>query len=148
MSDTVLYLIPIDPFFEPSLDAATQTAAGLRNILGRDDVTVEYEDSVSFFDPGGNWSGVDCPVCGADIEAWWSEVVDAACADGFASLEVSTQCCGSLVSLNNLRYRWPAGFAKFALKVWNPGAAEIRQEELQGLSGLLGVELKQIWQRL
>jgi hypothetical protein len=38
------------------------------NRPGADEVKSSFEDEVRFYDPGENWSGVECSACGADAE--------------------------------------------------------------------------------
>ena len=40
----------------------------------------------------------------------------------FVDLAVSVPCCNAQLSLNDLRYEWPAGFARFILEAQSPGA--------------------------
>ncbi|NZD50784.1 hypothetical protein [Rhizobium leguminosarum] len=37
-------------------------------------------------------------------------------------------CCGATVSLNDLRYVWPAAFGRFALEAHNPGIGDTTWE--------------------
>jgi hypothetical protein len=111
-------------------------------------IRAEYKDAIVFFDPGGNWSGVACPRCNADAEAWWGDAMDAAHRCGFEDLDVVTKCCGANVSLNELRYAWPAAFGKFALEAENPNSAGLTDEDLTTLGDCLGTKLRQIWVRI
>ena len=65
----------------------------------------------------------------------------------FVSLTVSVPCCGSTISLNDLHYERPAGFARFVLEARNPNVADLPEEEIAGLSSILGASLRLIWAR-
>jgi hypothetical protein len=58
-----------------------------------------------------------------------------------------TPCCGSRVSLNDLRYEWPAGFARLVLEAWNPNVTRLDEEEVSKLEEVLGAPLRIIWTR-
>ncbi|WP_245497711.1 hypothetical protein [Rhizobium leguminosarum] len=98
------------------------------NRPGADEVKSSFEDEVRFYDPGENWSGVECSACGADAEEWWGEAMETASADGFKDLVTVAPCCGATVSLNDLRYVWPAAFGRFALEAHNPGIGDTTWE--------------------
>ncbi|WSH63252.1 hypothetical protein U8Q05_16350 [Rhizobium ruizarguesonis] len=49
-------------------------------------------------------------------------------ADGFKDLNTVAPCCGATVSLNDLRYVWPAAFGHFALEAHNPGIGDTTWE--------------------
>jgi hypothetical protein len=110
-----------------------------------DAVSSEFKPTVEFFDPGGNWSGVRCPACGADAEAWWLSAMDAASEKQFADLNTTAVCCGALVSLNDLHYVWPAGFGRFVIEAMNPGVPDLQPAEEALLRETLGCDLRKIW---
>jgi hypothetical protein len=53
-------------------------------------------------------------------------------------------CCDALVSLNDLTYDWPVGFARFELEAWNPQRGWLTDEELLQLSTVLDCQVRQI----
>ncbi len=111
MSDTILRYVPSDPSWQPSPENATKAVSLLETIIpGADEVKASFEDEIRFYDPGENWSGVECSACGADAGEWWGEAMETASADGFKDLNTVAPCCGATVSLNDLRYIWPAAF--------------------------------------
>jgi hypothetical protein len=146
MSDNWLRFVPADPQYLPSPEAANNA----RNLLAAftqhaDAVTAKFKESVEFFDPGGNWSGVCCHICGADAEPWWQAVMDTAWDTHFSNLTVIASCCGASVSLNELRYVWPAGFARFVLEAMNPNISDLTAAEQGMLQETLGCPLRRIW---
>src|SRR5205823_5373271 len=102
------------------------------------------QEEVSFFHPGANWSGVQCPVCGADAEPWWSDAMEEAAKSSFSSLQCLARCCGSSVSLDGLRYLWPAGFGSYVLEAMNPNNNGLSAPQLAQLEAILGCELREI----
>ena len=110
-----------------------------------DEVVFEFTDTVEFVHPGGNWSGVKCSACGADAEPWWNDAMHAAYRTKFSELEVTVPCCGARVSLNDLEYAWPAGFARFVLEAMNPAIKDLTEGQLKQLSDCLGCDIRRIW---
>lgn len=69
MSDNWLQLIPHDPEFQPSIVSAEAARRLLASFVpDADEINATFKPTKEFFHPGGNWSGVRCPVCNADIE--------------------------------------------------------------------------------
>ncbi len=105
-------------------------------------------DSVRFYDPGENWSGVECSSCGADAEVWWGEAMARAFDNDFGNLDVKAPCCGRDISLNDLRYVWPAAFGRFALEALNPDIEETTAEQDDEMAECLGAPLWKIWVKI
>jgi len=101
----VLRIIPTDPFWLPS-PAAFEAIGG----------TLRRHPSIAFVEPGAPFTAIGCPACGAAIaERWWRERMDAgydAAREAYEVLTVAPPCCERLVSLNDLAYEPPAGFAR------------------------------------
>src|SRR5882757_1447317 len=122
MSDNYLRLVPYDPTWPPDEAGANEAVKIARGLFSlAEHVTVEYEESVTFFDAGANTESVNCPSCGSDIEEWWGKAMNKAAASRFQDLSATTPCCHRQTSLNDLRYVWPAAFGVCALTVVNPG---------------------------
>jgi hypothetical protein len=149
MSDNWLQLVPNDPHFRPSPERAERARKLLASFVPQsDEVLAEGKESVEIFHPGSNWSGVECPACGADIESWWEEAIDVGEVEGFENLIKVTGCCGAEVSLNELRYIWPAAFGRFALVAMNPNIENLPAEQKAALEEELGCELRTVWTHL
>lgn len=149
ISDSILRYVPVDPLWQPTPEGASEAAALLRSIAPKaDDVQANFEDKVIFYDPGENWSGVECPTCGNDVEEWWSDAMDTAFAGEFQNLTTETACCGATMSLNDLRYVWPAAFGCFALEAHNPNMGDTTQDQDQQIAASLGAPLRKIWVRI
>jgi len=146
MSDSWLKFISQDPNFKPTADAV---AAAVRLVKSwfpdADEVDAQFTTDVEFIDAGSNWSGVRCPRCLEDIEAWWLDAMSEAAESAFQQLVTTTPCCSLTVSLNDLRYPWPVGFASFVLFVMNPNVSDISSQQERQLSECLGSPLRKIW---
>jgi hypothetical protein len=149
MSDHYLRLVPVDPDWRPTPEAA-EAAAGLLARLFPDayDCCVDFTEGVAFFDAGANAESISCPSCHADLDGWWDQAMGVAYETGFRELSVETPCCRARTSLNDLAYVWPAAFGSFALEVSNPGVQFITDEQRLALETALGSPLKVVWQRL
>ncbi|GLQ98856.1 hypothetical protein [Dyella mobilis] len=149
MSDNWLQYIPGDPTFQPSHEQAEKARSLLASYVpDADEVSVAFTETIEFFDPGANWSGVTCPACGADAEPWWLEAMDAASHEGFSNLFVTAQCCGKRVSLNELHYNWPCAFGRFALQAMNPNVRELTPAQESALAETVGHGLRKVWMHL
>jgi len=146
MSDHYLQLIPTDPQFQPSPEAAERARHLPATFTPQaDSVTTRFEEQVEFFHPGSNGSEIHCPACGADASHWWSGAMDTAWESHFDDLTVTAHCCGASISLNDLRYDWPAGFGRFVLEARNPNVADLPPNQLAQLQTTLGCTLRTIW---
>lgn len=149
MSDHWLLFIPEDPHAQPARDAADRALALLRTLAPRaDKITSEYFDAVQFFDCGGNFESVHCPHCGTDAEPWWGAAMDAAGRNSFADLLVTAPCCGARVSLNDLVYEGPMGFARYCIGAMNADIGEVSPANLAALSTTLALPLRLVRQRV
>jgi hypothetical protein len=146
MSDNWILFIPSDPEFKPSSSVAEQARSLLASFVPEtEEVLVLFQSSVTFFDPGSNWSGVECPACGADAEPWWKESMDVAAQNNFKNLIVTTPCCRVRVSLNDLRYVWSAAFGSFVLEAMNPNICDLSLEQESKLQEVVGHKLRKVW---
>jgi len=55
-------------------------------------------------------------------------------------------CCGSTLSMNELEYGWPCGFARFSISARNPNVADFPKRDIEALERLLGTGLRVVWQ--
>jgi hypothetical protein len=150
MSDNWLMFIPNDPETLPSRAAADRAVELLRTFVPEayGEVLAKFADRTEFHSGGTNWSGVNCPRCGTDIEVWWEDAMDKASASEFKDLSVITSCCEYLTTLNDLSYGWPAGFSRFVIEAMNPNINQTTPEQDQALSEVLGFELRKIWMHI
>ena len=144
MSDQVFKYVPVDPQFQPTVGNALRAERLLHGLFPAAAVRSLSNREVTFVDSGGEARGVRCPTCGADLGQWWRGAMALASADHFASLEVRLPCCRERISLNELRYGWPAAFGRFVLEVADPGAPGLSPAQMLTLSRELGCVLREI----
>lgn len=145
VSDNFLRLIPSDPEWTPEVSPDGALELLTRLVPDAESVNVEIRDGVEFFDSGGNFVGLRCPLCNAQLDqAWWAAKMATAAASGFADLHVDTPCCGAQTSLNELRYDWPAGFARFVIELLNPGRSWLDASELSLVAAAIGCPVRQV----
>jgi hypothetical protein len=110
-SKPVPRVIPTDPFWFPPPG---------------NDAPLRRHHSLAYMGPD-EFAAIGCPACGAALEqAWWRERMDAgydADRDAYEVLTVVAPCCARLVSLNDLTYDPPAGFARVELAAGDLAAA-------------------------
>jgi len=147
VSDNFLRLIPTDPEYTPDAQAADEARAYLATLVpDADEVKAAMTSEIAFIDQGANFERISCPRCGAEIdESWWADEVERASNTAFAQLDVITPCCAARVSLNDLDYRWPAGFARFVLEAMNPQVRDLDESATARLAAMLGTPLRRIW---
>ena len=149
MSDNWLRYVPSDPHFQPTEVAAGRARALLHTFLpDAEEVTAEFFEDPAFIDPGVNWSGVRCSLCGVDAESWWTDAVSIAAEQNFASLDTVAPCCQTKVSLNDLAYVWPAAFGRFVLDAMNPNVERLSTEQVDSLGAELGCSVREVSQHL
>jgi len=148
MSVTILRYVPNDPYWQPTAEAAEEAVLLVRSITpASESIEKRFEEKVRFYDPGENWSGVECGMCGADAEAWWGDAMDRAFTTDFVRLDLKTPCCDRTTSLNDLRYVWPAAFGRFSIEAISPSIADTTAEQDLKIARCLGAPLRKIWVR-
>jgi hypothetical protein len=147
-----LSVIPTDPVWQPTREAAERTTGLLRAFAPEaDPVDVYWYDKINLVEAGENLERIGCPTCGRHIDPdWWGNLVDETkiVDDGFTDLTVTVPCCASRTSLNDLDYHWPTGYARFELAAWNPDRDWLTSWELTDLAGALGHDVRQIRARI
>lgn len=122
MSDYVIKLIPSLPDTIPSMDALKEAEEFIQSISKNfSDVQLLLTDEVRFIDQGENFESVGCPYCQKVLSTdWWAEAMSEAYTSQFNNLQVIVPCCQKESSLNELTYKWNAGFARFSIEFYNP----------------------------
>ena len=149
MSDHWLYLIPSEPHYVP--DARQQERAyswTQAHFPNADGIRLRVTPAIEFIDPGGNFERVLCHLCGTDCKLWWSDTMERQYDHGFHDLTVTSGCCQQQMSLNDLNYQFPAGFARFLIEVNDPDRKDLTGTELLELELIVGGSLRRIWCRL
>lgn len=57
-------------------------------------------------------------------------------------------CCGNHVTMADLKYDWPQGFARFGIDAMNPKIGELQPDVKGRFEEILGVALRVIYQHL
>jgi hypothetical protein len=145
MSDNWLRYVPTDPQYQPTVAQATGAEQLLASFLPQsEEVRSEFTEHAVFVDPGSNWSGVHCPSCGEDAEAWWGEAMSAAAEANFTNLTTVAPCCSGQVSLNELNYNWPCAIGRYVLEAMNPNQRGLAPEQAKLLAIQLGCDIREV----
>lgn len=146
MADDYLRILPQDPGCVPAPERQEAGRAALRRLVpNADQVEVTVSDEVRFVDAGVNFERVLCPLCVIDVTNWWGHAMDAACASRFEDLDATLPCCGTGMSLNDLVYEWPAGFARFVLEARNANiGGGLLANEVAEIGRALGCRVRQV----
>ncbi len=145
MSDDYISIIPTDPWYLPETHAQEIALATLKQYAPEaDEIEVNVSELPTFIDCGANFERVICPTCKTIINEWWQTAMDCAATTNFRDLTITTPCCRTSTSLNDLRYEWPAGFARFVLEAQNPSIGLLNVHQIQTLSQILGFRIRQI----
>lgn len=146
MSDNVLKLIPSSPTYVPGEGRVEKALARIKEEFPfTNNIRVSVSESPRFIDQGANLERIICPNCNALLDtSWWQSAMDEAYKNGFRNLSVKVPCCGTETNLNELKYEWPAGFARFSIEISNP-EKDISDSTLHELEVVLGSSLIKIW---
>jgi hypothetical protein len=146
MSHDVLSIIPRDPKFVPAVDVQQVAQNRISELLiNCGEIQIAIYDNVRFIDQGENFEDVTCPKCSSSVVDWWSGAMESAFQNQFEDLTVVMPCCSQELSLNELNYNWPAGFAKFALRINNPNISHnLSDDQMHELENILGCQLRQV----
>ncbi len=149
MSDHYVCFLPVDPACVPSESAQAAAVALLRAAWpDAREITPETAEHIVFRDCGENFESVACPHCGTELEVEsWQGSMDRDYSEegGFRLDAQSMACCGQRSTLNDLKYTWPQGFSRFALRAADPGG-EVPARLLAELESSLGCRLRVIHQ--
>lgn len=144
MSDHIVKLIPDDPFYKPSDLSLSTAKAYLEAHVDCDCVNICINDTPVFVDCGSNLSEISCPKCGAELDVgWWQGAMSKAFEGEFMVLDTAAPCCGAPVSLNELCYKFPCGFARARIEIYNPGQA-VEDDILDSVQKIFGTALRVI----
>lgn len=145
MGDYYVKLIPLDPNFVPEQEKLRKLEEELLPVLHTwaAEVKIHIKDTPIFVDQGQNFETVSCPYCKQELDVgWWGNAMDTVFKSNFLDLEIDVPCCRRKVSLNDLEYYFPAGFARFIIELLEPGFIE--EEYVEWLEEQLGFKLKQV----
>lgn len=144
MSDHIVRIIPCDPFYMPPEQELNAAKAYLEAHIRSDGINISVKASPVFVDCGSNLSKISCPKCGEELDiGWWQGAMSKAFEGEFMVLNAVAPCCGASVSLNELCYYFPCGFARARIEIYNP-AQPIEGQILAPVQKILGTELRVI----
>lgn len=144
MSTSIIKIIPKDETTTFARNISDKAVDYLNSRVRADSINVTVHDAPVFVDCGSNLEEIVCPVCGDEISFdWWGEAMDKASASGFTDLSIELPCCGKRSSLNDLRYDFPCGFARWILEI-SDLVDELPTEILWEIEAILGEELRVI----
>ncbi len=149
MSDQFLVIIPADPN-APLPKSAGALRDALAGIVVTDEARVKDYGKLQFIDCGENAEAIRCASCGAEIivetwHAWMDE--DWHGEEGFHLHRHDTPCCGRSITLNDLEYHHPQGFARWFVGARADNASDVTAENKRLLEAIAGLELRVIRQR-
>lgn len=138
MSDHFVKIMPKDPFCKVAEMALQSAKSFLEKHICCDFIEIEFNEMPVFVDCGSNLEQISCPKCGEVLDfGWWGEAMDKAAESEFTSLEVEMPCCKNIISLNDLTYYFPCGFACCSIHIYNP-KQNIEDEILDIIQSILG----------
>jgi hypothetical protein len=145
MSSSVLKVISTNPSYFPDKIQLDGTKEFLSNIFGLEKIEYITSDTIEFVDQGENFESVSCNLCGREINIEsWQNGMDKAYKKQFTDLIFVTPCCNRQTSLNDLKYKSPAGFAKSVISILDP-ISGLSEGELKQLEDISGTTLRIIW---
>jgi len=151
VSDNILSIIPTDPQWQPDQAAADRAARIIAELALEDpdgfdpDIEIDWHDTITVVDCGGNLERIGCPTCGASIDTrWWDDLLEERWETGFDDLTATVPCCGTTTGLDTLTYEWPCGFARFEIAILNPGRDVFTDQEITSVADALGHPVRQI----
>ena len=151
MSEDGIVLIPCEPTYVPDLARPIRAQERFVELApDADDINIKVGDRIRFFDCGGNFERVLCPSCNAEIPiAWWQLRMDEDYEDNsFKLAQYLTPCCNAVHTLQQLRYQWSQGFARFAIEVMNPNIGELSDRHQTEFETIVGTRLHIVYQHV
>ncbi len=148
MSESYAVVIPADPKAAMP-ETAEAVREALERIVGSDRSRIKDYGKLQFIDCGGNFESLACPACADKIEldvwsGWMDE--DWHGKEGFHLHRHATPCCGEGVTLNDLIYFLPQGFARWFVSAYDTAHGPLTDAETRTLSELAGMPLRAIYQ--
>ncbi len=161
MSDDYLKIIPEDLSFVPDESGYEKAIQKLESWTpDGEEVEIQVYDHVEFIDQGENLEAIICPACNKRLNKlddnlvndWWENAnlgADMTKGEGVFRLDdscvVKMPCCRKEVKFTDLKFDWPAGFARFELSAHNPYLeSNLSDDRLHELEEILVCKLIQI----
>ncbi|WP_433063626.1 hypothetical protein [Dactylosporangium sp. CS-033363] len=158
MSELYIRVIPMDPQWQPTEEAAARAADYVAALFAGPGDHVEsvkpvFYERTTLIDSGEYLEDVVCPRCAASIGVDWFWDLLIARNGGrrigeptIDELGVSVPCCGAALTLPELRFDGPVGFARFEVSAmnWTRHAWDLSDEELAAVGNILGHQVTQV----
>ncbi|MFF5078411.1 hypothetical protein ACFY36_15280 [Actinoplanes sp. NPDC000266] len=150
MSELSIRVIPTDPEWQPTTEAATAAAAYVTSLFKGPGDHVEsvdpvFHDHITVIDGGEYMEDVFCPRCDEAIGLnwFWSLLPGVPTVH---DLGVTTPCCSAALALTDLRFEAPIGFARFEVSArnWSRREWELSAAELTAIGSVLGHPVTQV----
>lgn len=140
MSEIITKFISEDPYSEQIFVRSEAIQDYFRRKLPGHDITIEESDIPVFVDCGGNLEEIICPGCGSTIDFdWWGGMVEEKCQENVSDLFVYMPCCQKKISLNDLQYDMPCGFASAEIDIEDD--IDLSDDDLAELNSIAGETL-------
>jgi hypothetical protein len=158
MSELHIRVIPTDPEWQPTVEAAARTVDYVAGLFAGPGDHVEKVEAIFYKRPalidGGEYmEDLFCPQCDATLGLDWFWELLSSRSDGqiiddptVHDLSVTVPCCGTGLTLPELRFEAPIGFARFEVNAtnWTRSVWELSEEELTAAGTFLGHPVTQI----
>jgi hypothetical protein len=158
MSELYIRVIPTDPDWQPTAEAAARAVEYVAGLFAGPDDHVElveplFYERITLIDGGEYMEDLFCPRCDAAIGLDWFWDLLRARNGGrmigepaVPDLSVTVPCCGAALMLSELRFEAPVGFARFEVSArnWARGTWELSETELVAAGAALGHPVTQI----
>jgi hypothetical protein len=150
VSDNYIILIPQAPTFIPTAAAIKKSVALFKKLAPKaDEIKSETTDHPRFIDCGENFQSISCPKCGANLDNdWWQDWMSEEAEADFPLRPATLPCCAAKVTLNDLKYDWPQGFARFSLEAMNPNIPGLTPVQITEFESILGCPLRNIFRHI
>jgi hypothetical protein len=158
MGELYIRVIPTDPRWQPTVEAAARAAEYVAGLFAGPGDHVElvepvFHERITLIDGGEYLEELFCSRCAATIGLDWFWDLLIARNGGrrvgepvIDDLAVTVPCCAAELTLPELRFEAPIGFARFEVSArnWTRPAWELSAEELAAAGDLLGHPLTQV----
>lgn len=142
MSDCIVKIMPLDPFCKISKPLLQKCRDFLEAAVPCDTIEVKCSETPMFIDCGSNLERIVCPECLSELSFdWWGDAMDQAGKKDFTALDVQVPCCKKTVSLNDLEYDSPCGFACREIDMWNP-SGDLEKQVIDFVQRILGTDVR------
>lgn len=150
MSDHWIIVMPEKPEYVPSEEAQRKAVALFKQLAPTaDEVIAQASVGIRFIDCGANFERVLCPACGGEIEIeWWQNRMDDETEANYPLKRIELPCCRAARSLNEFKYDWPQGFARFSVEARNPGILDLTEAHLKAFEAIIGSRVRKVRQHL